>query len=150
MSPRASPKWKRDEVPVVDLAQEAHALAVGAVFGRQVEFSSVGAHLVFVQVADGEADVGQLCLAQVGEKVGLVLDWVGGAAKPKATAGLLDASVVPRSNLVALTGHSLIKGPELDALIAKDVRARRASPAQFGESVLDDLHPVLALAAARS
>ena len=45
-----------DEVPVVDLAQEAHALAVGAVFGRQIEFRGECAHQVLVQVANGQAE----------------------------------------------------------------------------------------------
>ena len=80
MSPRASPRWKADEVPVVDLAQEAHALAVGAVLGRQVKFRGECAHLVLVQVADGQAEPSELRLAQVGEEIGLVLDRVGSAS----------------------------------------------------------------------
>ena len=134
-----------DKIPVVDLAQEADALAVGAVFGRQVEFGGEGAHLVLVQVPDGQAEPSELRRAQVGEEIGLVLDPIGRAPKPITARGLLNAGVVPRGDLLALARYPLIKGTELDALVAPDVRARGAPQAQLGQRILDDVRAVLAL-----
>ena len=78
------------------------------------------------QVADGQAEPSELRLAQVGEEISLVLDRIGGAPELITTRGLLDAGVVPRGNLLALVGHPLIEGSELDALVAPDVWAGRA------------------------
>lgn len=134
-----------DRLAKVDLAQEADALAVGAVLGRQVKFRGEGAHLVLVQVPDGQAEPSELRRAQAGEEIGLVLDPIGRAPQPIPAGRLLDAGVVPGGNLLALASHPLIKGAELDALVAPDVRARGTPQAQLGQRILDDVRTVLAL-----
>ena len=129
------PEAAGDEFAVVDLAEEADPLAVLAVLGRQSETGGQFADLLFLEVADREEQSLQLPLAEVRKEVGLVLDRVGGAQQNRPAVLPAEARVMPGGDGVAIS-HPLEEGPELDALVAEDVRARCAPGPELAEGVV--------------
>ncbi len=144
--PRPPTQVEFDELPVVDLAQEADPLAVRALARRQVEIAGQAAHLALGQVAHREEQAGELGLREMGEEVGLVLDRVGAAQQAAAAAGApIDAGVVAGGDPAGGVPQMVEEGAELDAPVAEDVRTRGAAAAQLGEDLLDDALVVLRL-----
>ena len=84
----------------VSLADKTHAGGVFFFRNRQPRLASDGAHLWLEQAAHGEHGHGKRALADLIEKVGLVLIFIGCAQKRIFAAGAADAGEVAGGQLV--------------------------------------------------
>ena len=134
------------EVVVVDLAEEADALAVLAVGTGQVGVEGDAAHLFLHQMADGEDGVGELLVGELCEEVGLVLDGVFGRAEPCASLLVDDGGgVVASGYLVVVVTYLLLEGSELDEAVAHDVGVGGEAALDAVDGIAHDEVPVFLL-----
>ncbi len=84
----------------------------------------------------------QLAVADLGEKVGLVLDRIGCRGKIQFPADLLDRCVVAGGDLVEGVSPFLFEIPELDKLVAHHVRVGSETLADSAQGVGHNAVPV--------
>jgi hypothetical protein len=114
----------------VAIGDEADALALGLVGGREAEVPGDRADLRFRELPEREPRLGQLVLAEAVQEVGLVLVVVVGAEEVRLAVGpLAAAGVVAGGDGVAVV--ELAGAPEqraeLDGRVAVGARRRRSA-----------------------
>src|SRR5947199_8126670 len=113
-----------DKLGILDLAQKTDSLAVFAVAVGQVPLPRQSSDFAFAQVTDREPQPTQLRLVERAQEIGLVLDRVRRSFEQAYLAALLHLRVVSADDFVEARPDLLQEQPELDPLVAPDVRAR--------------------------
>jgi hypothetical protein len=103
------------------------------------------AHLRLAELADRKQTSPQLDLAELTQKVGLVLDGIGGAQQMNRAAAVLDPRVVAGGDEIEAAVGAVDERSELDRAVADDVRARRSARLELRDRVADNILEVLAL-----
>ena len=132
-----------DEIVVVDLAQEADALAVSTMGIGQVGILGNAAHLVLGQRADGEHDMLQLLVGNLRQEIGLVLDRVNRRGQIFHTIYNLGSRIMPSCGHVKVLTPPLLKKTELDHAVAHHVGVGRETCLDGAQGVFHHMIPVL-------
>ena len=129
----------------VHLADEANALRVLFVCGRQVGLLREAAHFAFAEIPYRKYGGAQLLLAELAEEVALVLAGIHTFQQAYSAVGVLpSAAVMPCGNCICtkLSG-SFEEGVELDLAVAEHIRIGGSAVFVFGEHIVHDPLAVL-------
>ena len=132
-----------DEVIVVNLPQETDALAIAAVGVGQMGFHSDAAHLLLGQVADGEDDVLELVIGNLGEEIGLILDGIHCCRQVFHAVDDFGRGVMACGGLVKVLAPALLEKAELDHAVAHHVGIGGEPRLDGAQRIFHDVVPVL-------
>ena len=132
----------------VDFSDETDPLGVFTLCGSEVFPAGDFAHFGFQEVPDGEEGFGQLCLAELAEKIALVLVRVAAceeAVYRKATdQGFLFPAIVACGDIVgSCFEHFIEEDIEFDFAVAENIGIWSAPGLVFCEHIVHDTFSVV-------
>ena len=133
------------EIVVVDLSQEADALAILASGTGQLGIDGYLSYLFLHQSAQRKDGVLQLVIGELCQEVGLILDRVNGCSQPHHIVLPDIRGIMAGGNMVVGMSDALLKGSELDKTVAHHVRIGRQSLLDTFHGITDHQIPVFLL-----
>ena len=135
-----------DVFVVIDIAEEADALAILA--ARVDEMFAFGhfAHFVFHEMPDGKDGFLQLPTINLREKIGLIFHWVGTCREPFAAVDPLGLRIMSRGDEGIIVTHFLVESAKFDEPIAHHVGVGCVAGAHLFHGVARHLVPIFAVA----
>ena len=131
-----------DKVVIINLAQEADALAVTTIGVGQLGFLGDAAHLLLGQIANGEDDMLQLVVGDLCQEVGLVLDGIHRRGEVFHAVNDIGGRIMPRSSQVKILAPPLLKEAELDHPVAHHVGVGRQAGTHGAQGIFHHVVPV--------
>ncbi len=127
------------------MANKAQTLGIPLGSGYESSLGGEAADFGFLQASDGKKCARKLFLAQLAQKIGLVLAGIKASTKVvHAVGSLVHTGVVTRGDEVGSERtRSVQKKVKLDFAVAQHVGIRRASGLVLGEHIVDDALLVL-------
>ena len=140
---RAPAQVTLDKLVVVDLAQEADALAILALGAGQPLRLGDGPHLALHEMADGKHQLLDLQARDLPQEIGLILDGILGRGEPHLPVDLGGRGVMARGNLVEILAPLLLEAAKLDKLVAHHVGVGRQATLDGVDRVAHHAIPIL-------
>ena len=131
---------------VVDVAQEADALTVASLGIDEVLALGNLAHLVLLEMSDGEESLPQLPTLDLCQEIRLVFHGVGTRCEPFPPVNPFRLRIMPRGDEVVTVAHLLIEGTELDESVTHHIRIRRVAGFHLLHRVAGHLPPIFLVA----
>ena len=133
------------EIVVVDFAQEAYSLAVLALGAGQMGVEGYLTDLVLHKWSEGADELAYLCVGELCEEVGLVLDGVLGCPQVVFAVLFIYGGVVSGGDVVVLVADFFFECSELDELVAHYVGIGGEALFDALDGISDDAFPVFLL-----